>query len=229
MRHRPFRLLPLALLLTSPGYAEPEHCAPDTMIVFDGSGSMAEMGFNDIGEPRIFEARRAVREVVPAVSPLRRLGLIIYGPGAGESCAGIDLRFTPEADAGHRIVTEIETLEPGGETALTEAVALAAQTLNADHEPGVIVLVTDGKETCGGATCQLAAELAASSHDLTVHVIGFKVRGDRFSFGDDSDYKNASPVAQCLAERTGGLYRNTETADELIAALRETLGCQFLM
>ena len=39
-----------------------DDCAADAMIVFDGSGSMAEMGFNDIDEPRIFEARRAMAD-----------------------------------------------------------------------------------------------------------------------------------------------------------------------
>ena len=106
---------------------------------------------------------------------------------------------------------------------------MAARTLDYTNRPATVVLVTDGKETCGGAPCQLAAELAATDYELTVHVIGFKVRGDRFSFNKDSDYQNSVTVAQCLAERTGGHYHSTETADELIQALRQTLGCQLLL
>ncbi len=56
-----------------------ETCTSDAMIVFDGSGSMAEMGFNDINEPRIFEARQAMAEAIPQIAQTRRLGLVVYG------------------------------------------------------------------------------------------------------------------------------------------------------
>jgi Ca-activated chloride channel family protein len=32
-------------------------------------------------------------------------------------------------------------------------------------------------------------------------------------------------VARCLADRTGGQYLSTENTDELVAALKQTLGC----
>ncbi len=57
-----------------------DDCAADAMIVFDGSGSMAEMGFNDIDEPRIFEARRAMADALPQIAQNRRLGLVVYRP-----------------------------------------------------------------------------------------------------------------------------------------------------
>ncbi|WP_247738854.1 VWA domain-containing protein [Shimia sp. R9_2] len=210
-------------LITSAAAAQ-NHCPEDAMIVFDGSGSMAEMGFNNISEPRIFEARRAIKRAVPDIARTRRLGLIVYGPGGENTCSGLDLRFPPTRNAAGPIITAIERLQPAGETAIADAVSLAAKTLNGK---GTIVLVTDGKETCGGAPCQVAAELAATT-DLTVHVIGFKVRGDRFSWAEDSDYDQKISVAQCLSERTGGYYVGTETVDELVSALQRTLGCPLL-
>jgi len=216
------------LITTSPAHAA---CTDDAMIVFDGSGSMAEMGFNQIDEPRIFEARRAVRTALPQVAPFRRIGLIIYGPGGaggvGE-CSGIELRFGPRVDAADDVIASVDDLQPQGRTALTEAVALAAETLRAPPEPGTVVLVTDGKETCGGQPCALAADLSGTG--LTVHVIGFKVRGEHFGWESegDTDYVTSVSVAKCLADRTGGEYVNTETVDELIAAMNRTLGCKLL-
>ncbi|MEL7125451.1 MAG: vWA domain-containing protein [Pseudomonadota bacterium] len=218
----------LSLMITSPAQAA---CTDDAMIVFDGSGSMAEMGFNQIDEPRIFEARRAVRTALPQVAPFRRIGLIIYGPGGaggvGE-CSGIELRFGPRVDAADDVIASVDDLQPQGRTALTEAVALAAETLRAPPEPGTVVLVTDGKETCGGQPCALAADLSGTG--LTVHVIGFKVRGEHFGWESegDTDYVTSVSVAKCLADRTGGEYVNTETVDELIAAMNRTLGCKLL-
>ena len=200
------------------------------MIVFDGSGSMAEMGFNQLNEPRIFEARKAVRSAMPQVAPYRRLGLIIYGPGPLDSCDNIDLRFGPINNAAGPIIDAVDGLMPDGDTPLTQAVALAAQTLDYENAPATVVLVTDGKETCGGSPCELAAILAADGYDTTVHVIGFKVRGDSFVWESEEqdDLFKGRTVARCLAERTGGQYVSTETVDELIAALNETLGCSLI-
>ena len=204
-----------------------ETCIRDAMVVFDGSGSMAEMGFNLMDEPRIFDARRAVRTVMPQVAPARRLGLVTYGFGRRESCASVVVRFPPEANAADRIISEIDRLQPAGETPLTEAIAAAAQVLDYENKPGEIVLVTDGKETCGGSPCQLAADLAAGA-DMTVHVIGFRVRGEHFAWPDQPQNTMIEPVARCLADRTGGMYVDAETLDDLIGALRQTLGCQVL-
>ena len=197
-----------------------DDCAADAMIVFDGSGSMAEMGFNDIDEPRIFEARRAMADALPQIAQNRRLGLVVYGPNGADECSGVEMRFAPEANAASLIISAINALEPGGSTALTQDVKLAAQTLDYKTQPATVVLVTDGKETCGGT----------DGFNTTVHVIGFKVRGTFFSWDrqTDNDYNTSESTSRCLADRTGGTYTSAETLDQLIAALRETLGCQFL-
>ena len=211
--------------------ARPEpDCASDAMVVFDGSGSMAEMGFNLLNEPRIHAARRAVRQVMPGLAATRRLGLIVYGPGQRQVCGHVDLRFSPIPDAAPRIIGAIEALAPDGETPLTEAVRQAADVLDFTRRPGVVVLVTDGKETCGGAPCQLAAQLAADAADLTVHVIGFKVEPPHFNWPSvrASERSVGTTVAKCLADQTGGKYVSTETVEELAQALRETLGCQLI-
>lgn len=204
-----------------------DNCLEDAMIVFDGSGSMAEMGFNLLDEPRIHEARRAIREAVPQIAPVRKLGLIIYGPGGPDSCSGIDLRFGPLANADGPIISAVEDLEPGGMTPLTESVLAAAETLNFKERPGVIVLVTDGKETCGGTPCHLGDRLMREGTDLTVHVIGFKVRGDHFAWDspEHGTIVGETTVAKCLSDRTGGKYVGAETVNELVQALTNTLGC----
>jgi Ca-activated chloride channel family protein len=191
---------------------------------------MSETGFNQLDQPRIFEARRAVADVMPKVSPVRRLGLVIYGPGPRDACSNIDVRFGPTADAGPRVIADIEALTPSGNTPLSASVATAAEVLGYRDRPGVVVVVTDGKETCGGAPCQLAATLVSDAQDLTVHVIGFKVRGDHFSWGSQgqSDYTQSVSVARCLADATGGSYFSAETVGELANALATTLGCPSL-
>lgn len=206
-------------------------CNEDAMLVFDASGSMASMGYNGLAVPRIFEARDALREILPQVSLFRRLGLVMYGPGPWDACSNVHLRLRPTPNAADRILAEIEAVQPEGDTPLTRAVGRAAEALSHKDRPGIIVLVTDGRETCGGAPCALAQQIVSESMNLTVHVIGFRVRGESFdptSFGDGGFEKGGYTAARCLADQTGGLYLSAESTDELVDALRQTLGCALL-
>ena len=210
--------------------AATDNCAADAMIVFDGSGSMAEMGFNNIDEPRIFEARRAVAEAMPQVAQFRRLGLIVYGPDGADECSGITLRFPPRTDAAADVIAAVDALQPAGSTALAAAVEMAAVELDHTRRPATIVLVTDGKDTCGGTPCTLATTLANDGVETTVHIVGFKVRSDFFSWEDNSaaDPGVTESVARCLADETGGTYTHAETVQQLVDALIATLGCRLL-
>ncbi|SEN51228.1 vWA domain-containing protein [Palleronia pelagia] len=212
------------VLAVQPAIAS-QDCTEDAIIVFDGSGSMSEMGFNRLDTPRIFEAREALHRIIPRIERLRRLGLTVYGPGAArDACENVTHHFPPVAGAGARILSVIDELAPAGPTPLTRAVAEAAEALDYTRRPATVVLVTDGKETCGGATCQLAAHLAHEGVDLTVHVIGFKVRAEHFDWGRGVNV-GAETAASCLAETTGGQYVPAETVDDLVSALSLTLGC----
>ena len=200
-------------------------CNDDAMLVFDASGSMAAIGYNGLDLPRIVEARDALEQVLPDVTPFRRMGLVVYGPGIEDSCSNIALHFEPHTDSGSAILGVVNQIEPDGDTPLTEAVRKAAQVLGNGERSGDVVLVTDGRETCDGAPCQLAAELADS--ELSVHVIGFRVRGASFEWQSSAnfDVRNHQTVARCLADRTGGEYVPAESTEDLVKALREILSC----
>lgn len=200
-------------------------CARDAMLVMDGSASMDEKGFSPRTPTRIDDARDAIARAMPEIAPIRRVGLIVYGPGGAEGCSGISLRFAPVPDAAAPVMRDVEALTPGGMTPLAASVEQAAAVLGED---GIIVLVTDGNETCGGRPCALGADLARTTR-LTVHVIGFRVAFDPFSWNSPevAEY-DGDTVAKCLADATGGMYVDTQTVEELAAALRETLGCDFV-
>lgn len=204
-------------------------CTKDAMIVFDGSASMSEIGFDTGDATRIVEARQAVARVMPQVEPFRRIGLLTYGPGGETSCTGIDLRFGPRDRAALPVIADIKALRPDGLTPLTAAVARASEVLNYRTTPGVVVLVTDGNETCGGRPCALASQLAADGTDLTVHVIGFRAVVDFFAWNNpEQDPHTSTTVARCLADETGGTFVTTNTVEELVIALQDTLGCALI-
>jgi len=221
----------LALMLSlSATTAYSHNCNVDAMLVFDGSGSMAETGFNGLDQPRIISAREAMRRALPNITPFRNLGLLTYGAGNTEidhGCQNINVRFGPSPNSASQITAEIDALKPNGDTPLTQSVETAANVLDYKNKPGVVVLVTDGKETCGGAPCQLAAKLSADGLDLKIHIVGFQIRSDFFDWRNvgGRNYENVATVSTCLADQTGGEYFHTETIEELVSAMHKTLGC----
>lgn len=188
------------------------------MFIFDASGSM---GTTDLTakEPHIERVKRALHRIVREIPPSRRVGLIIYGEGAYNRCDSIALKVRPQQDAGPTILAEVDKVQPAGRTPLTQSVRNAADVLEYRHNPSVIVLLTDGEETCGGNPCELAETLMSDAADLTIHVIGYRHR--------DAAGLGAVFGARCLAERSGGLYLSVETEDELVEALRKTLTCPY--
>jgi Ca-activated chloride channel family protein len=147
------------------------------MIVFDASGSMAgnlNQGIATL-KPRIDEVRAALADILPEATRFRRVGLITYGPGPAHQC-NVTLNLKPTPKAARLIMSYLEALSPAGKTPLTNAVEIAAEVLDYRKKPGVIVILTDGEETCGASPCMLGKELRAVSAQLTVHVIGFRMK-----------------------------------------------------
>jgi len=185
-------------------------CQENAMLVFDASGSMSVA---PDGERKIDAARNAAGDVLPDVTRFRATGLVTYGGAPGPTCGGVSLKIPPVRDSGGLILGELALLEPSGQTPLSEAVWLAAQTLQNQHAPGIIVLVTDGLENCGHDACALAQKIKTLVPKVRVHVIGFHLNSP------------AEGRVSCLAKTTGGTYTATDTLDALRDALKKTLTC----
>ena len=198
-------------------------CTEDAMIVFDASGSMAgntvQGLFSDV--TRIDEVRKALAQVLPTATKFRKVGLITYGPGPYGQC-NVSLDFRPMPNAAAPIMSVVNGLNPAGKTPLVEAVKLSAAVLHEQTARGVVVLLTDGEETCGGAPCDLGKALKEANDQLTVHVIGYQLRG--FSWTGAQSILDV----KCLAEEAGGLYITANNRQELVDAFEKTLGCPMM-
>lgn len=217
-----------ALLGGTAGAGAPEEkersaCNEDAMLVFDASGSMAGNLNQGIATtiPRINEVREALAEVLPTITRFRRVGLVTYGPGPYQQC-NVQLALKPTPDAAGLIMQEVNVLSPAGKTPLAAAVKQAAEVLDYQNKPGLVVVLTDGEETCGGLPCELGKELHAAATQLTVHVIGFRMKD--FSWTGEQSILDV----KCLAEQNGGLYIPADAKQQLIDALEKTLGCPML-
>ena len=198
-------------------------CTDDAMIVFDASGSMSgnqELGIPN-SKPRIDEVRWALRQVLPSATRYRRVGLVTYGPGPYNQC-NVSLAMKPTANAAKKIMRAVSRIIPAGKTPLTSGVEQAAEALDYRNNPGVIVVVTDGEETCGRSPCELAKRLHDNAAQLTIHVIGFRYAGYSWTG------QNSIMDLMCLADQNNGLYIKANNEQELADALEKTLDCPMI-
>lgn len=178
----------------------------DIMVVFDASGSM--WGQVD-GVTKIEIARDAFRDLSTEWATAdANVGLIAYGHRRKGDCSDIELVARPELGSTAQLGALVQGLIPRGKTPLSNAVRLAAQELRFTENAATVILLSDGRETCGVDPCAVGAELERLGVDFTAHVIGFDVNDDE-----------ARAQLQCLAGNTGGQYFDAENADELAAAL----------
>jgi Ca-activated chloride channel family protein len=200
--------------------AKPAPCTEDAMLVFDASGSMSGPVLSGNGGTvsRIDWARSALAKVLPSAAKYHRIGLLTYGPGPYNQC-NVELNLRPTPNAADIIMKDVNALVPAGHTPLTAGVKQAADVLDYTVKPGVIVVLTDGEETCGGSPCEIGKALHALAKHLTVHVIAYRP-GSLSWMGEGSIGE-----AKCLADETGGLYITAKTEDDLVQALEKTLDC----
>ena len=174
------------------------------LLIMDASGSMNAKLPN--GETRIAVAQRAVKGVASFIPAEAQLSLRLYGaqsPKAEKNCQDTNLAvpFGPAGASGVAITTTVDAAVAQGYTPIAYSLEQAANDFPADAKERVIVLVSDGKETCEGDPTVAARALAAKG--ITVHTVGFIV---------DSA---ARGQLQAIAKETGGTYFDAPVGPEL--------------
>jgi len=181
------------------------------VLVLDASGSM-NARLPD-GATRIDAAKAAVADVVGKAAPGTRLALRVYGhqsPTARKDCKDTALVVGFDTVEHNRaaIVDATRGIRAQGYTPINHALTLAAGDLTKEESSErIVVLVSDGKETCEGDPCVTAKALVAADAKLVVHTIGFGVDAA------------ARRQLQCIAAMARGTYSDAGTSRELAAAL----------
>ncbi len=182
------------------------------LLILDASGSMNAKLPN--GETRIEVARRAVKGVASLIPAQAQLSLRLYGAQSAASqknCQDTNLAvpFGPANASGGAIATTVDGAKAQGYTPIAYSLGQAANDFPADAKERVIVLVSDGKETCQGDPAVAAKALAGKG--ITVHTVGFIV--DTAARGQ----------LQAIARATGGSYFDAPVGPELPDTLKSAL------
>jgi hypothetical protein len=180
-------------------------------LVLDASGSMnAAM---PQGTTRIDAAKAAVADLVGQLADDTRLAFRVYGhqsPRQNKDCQDSELvvGFDSAAVTKSAVLKNKDGIKAQGYTPINLSLQLAAKDLgNEASDERVVLLVSDGKETCEGDPCATAKALAESDAKLVVHTIGF---------GVDTVTRQQ---LQCIANVARGSYFDATGAGELADAL----------
>ena len=182
------------------------------LLILDASGSMNARLPN--GETRIAVAQRAIKGVAGFVPAEAQLSLRMYGaqsPSSRKNCQDTHLAvpFGAASANGSAITTNVDGAKAQGYTPIGYSLGQAANDFPAEAKERVIVLVSDGKETCQGDPVVAAKALAAKG--ITVHTVGFVV--DTAARGQ----------LQAIARATGGSYFDAPVGPELPDTLKSAL------
>jgi hypothetical protein len=143
-------------------------------VVFDASGSMLQrIG----GERRIDIAKQAVGTLVREVLPASvAFSLRVFGHKEADSCrTDLEMPAAPlDRAAAAAKVASIQAMNLA-KTPIGESLRLTAADLAARPPPHLIILVTDGEETCGGDAAAAIRELRSRGADVRVNIVGFAI------------------------------------------------------
>jgi len=180
--------------------------------ILDASGSMAAKLPNST-QTKIQVAKQVMTELVTQVPTNVKTALWFYGhrypqEPKEKSCQDIERAFPLGAINVSAYTQAIQRVNTIGYTPIADSLTQAAKDLPAgDNQNNTIILVSDGEETCGGDPCKVAAALKASNSRVTIHVVGYNVE------------EVARKQLQCVADASGGMYRDASSADLLREAL----------
>jgi hypothetical protein len=184
-------------------------------LILDASGSMWQ---KLDGRFRIDIARevltRALQEHIPAGTPT---ALRVFGHRKPNACdTNLEIPLRPlDVDA---TIAALNSVSPQSlaRTPIGAALAAVSGDLNANDGAAIVVLVTDGEETCDGNPLAEIERLKASGIGISLNIVGFAIE----------DNELATQFTE-WAQAGGGRYFKADNAEGLNDAVAQALATPF--
>jgi Ca-activated chloride channel homolog len=192
------------------------------LFVLDGSGSMEALwGPND--ESRMDIAKKILVKLVDSLkaNPSVELALRAYGhrfTRQANNCQDSNLEVPFAVKNHNTIIDKIKEIKPRGVTPITYSLLQAAK----DFPPGkgyrnILILITDGIESCGADPCSTSIELQKKGVFLRPFIIGLGVEGGKSleCMGKYIDSQNETTFHEVLNESIATTFSKTTVSVEL--------------
>lgn len=176
-------------------------------VILDASGSMLQ---RQDGERRIEIAKRTLDTLVSeTIPPGTGFALRVFGNREADACrTDLEIPLAPHDPARAAGIISGLTAVNLARTPIAQSVALSAQDMSAVTGNRVLILITDGEETCDGDPAVAIQALRAAGHDIRVNIVGYAI--------EDA---NLARTFESWAAAGGGSYFDAADAQALGAAL----------
>jgi Mg-chelatase subunit ChlD len=186
---------------------EADNTAGAVQLILDASGSMLQP-LPD-GQRRITVARQALMELARERLPEgANFAFRAFGWEANACRTELVVPLAPlDREAAATAMRRVPAVNLS-KTPIADSLLAAREDLAEAGEPRVIVLVTDGEETCGGDVDAALAALREAQFNVRVNVVGFAV-----------DDPQLIALFESWAENGGGAYFDASQGDALASAI----------
>ncbi|MGH7960220.1 MAG: VWA domain-containing protein, partial [Candidatus Binatia bacterium] len=160
------------------------------------------------GRRKIEVAQAVMGTLLKSLPAEVSLGLVTFGRNRKNDCQDIEM-LVPIGTDRAAFMKAVNTLDPKGDTPLTGAMQFATNQLREVENQTSVIVVSDGKESCGGDPCAVVRDAMAQGIRMQVHVVGFDVSEEE------------AAQLRCIAKAGNGKYFAAANAEQLGTALAE--------
>jgi Ca-activated chloride channel family protein len=176
-------------------------------LIIDASGSMAA---RMEGRSKMDIAKEVLAGLLADLPADAQVAVRAYGHRRKNDCNDIELLAPLGPRGSIPVEGRVNALKPVGMTPIAGSLEAAGKDFTGrEGQRNVIILVSDGQETCKGDPCAVARNLRQAGVQVEVNVIGFDVKADE------------RKQLECIAEGGGGRYYNAANAKEFQVAAAE--------
>ncbi|NNJ09953.1 VWA domain-containing protein [Chloroflexales bacterium ZM16-3] len=182
--------------------------------IFDASGSMLA---RIDGQRKIEIARQAMGALVQDLGESTNVALRTYGRNRADDCSDIELLSPLAPLSRESLLSQIDSIQPVNlsRTPIGSSLAAIASDLGDAQGETLVVLLSDGEESCDGDPVAEATRLHADNPQVRVSVVGFDIAPEL-----------QARMAE-IAEAGGGSYFGAADVNQLGDALKQALTLRY--
>lgn len=176
----------------------PEEMTTRLLFILDGSQSMSQSWGNDT---KVNVAKNTLTAIIDTLKNTKNLliGLRVYGHQLTDDCKDtkLEVGFEYANVAAPLIQNKLKEIRPRGKTPIGYSLEQSAYNFPSNLKSrNIIILITDGIETCGADPCAISLALQKQGVFLRPFVIGLNLYEDaRSQFECTGAYFNAKDVS----------------------------------
>ncbi|RUA30533.1 MAG: von willebrand factor type a [Bacteroidetes bacterium] len=195
------------------------------LFLFDASGSMLAKWGNEL---RIDAAKRVLTDLVDSLRVNNKIELALrpYGhltPAKERNCQDTKLEIPFAPNNNDKIIDRLKYIYPRGTTPIAYSLEQSAKDFpKDDNYRNIIIIITDGIESCDGDPCSVSLELQKKDIFLRPFVIGLGME-EKFAaeFECMGEYFNAKDISAFQAVLNGILDQSLSKTTASVELLDE--------